>query len=113
MAQLPLIFPELLLALGALVLLLVGVYSGERSYFTVTGLAIALILATGLVIIISPKVGIFGGNALILDGFSRYMKILMLVGALFALIMSVGFAKAEKFAKFEFPVLVLLSLIHI
>lgn len=109
MAQLPLIFPELLLALGALVLLLVGVYSGERSYFTVTGLAIALILATGLVIIISPKVGIFGGNALILDGFSRYMKILMLVGALFALIMSVGFAKAEKFAKFEFPVLVLLA----
>lgn len=109
MAQLPLIFPELLLALGALVLLLVGVYSGERSYFTVTGLAIALILATGLVIIISPKVGIFGGNAFILDGFSRYMKILMLVGALFALIMSVGFAKAEKFAKFEFPVLVLLA----
>lgn len=109
MAQLPLIFPELLLALGALVLLLVGVYSGERSYFTVTGLAIALILATGLVIIISPKVGIFGGNALLLDGFSRYMKILMLVGALFALIMSVGFAKAEKFAKFEFPVLVLLA----
>lgn len=109
MAQLPLIFPELLLALGALVLLLVGVYSGERSYFTVTGLAIALILATGLVIIISPKVGIFGGNALVLDGFSRYMKILMLVGALFALIMSVGFAKAEKFAKFEFPVLVLLA----
>ena len=109
MAQLPLIFPELLLALGALVLLLVGVYSGERSYFTVTGLAIALILATGLVIIISPKVGIFSGNALILDGFSRYMKILMLVGALFALIMSVGFAKAEKFAKFEFPVLVLLA----
>lgn len=109
MAQLPLIFPELLLTLGALVLLLVGVYSGERSYFTVTGLAIALILATGLVIIISPKVGIFGGNALILDGFSRYMKILMLVGALFALIMSVGFAKAEKFAKFEFPVLVLLA----
>lgn len=109
MAQLPLIFPELLLALGALVLLLVGVYSSERSYFTVTGLAIALILATGLVIIISPKVGIFGGNALILDGFSRYMKILMLVGALFALIMSVGFAKAEKFAKFEFPVLVLLA----
>ena len=109
MAQLPLIFPELLLALGALVLLLVGVYSGERSYFTVTGLAIALILATGLVIIISPKVGIFGGNALILDGFSRYMKILMVVGALFALIMSVGFAKAEKFAKFEFPVLVLLA----
>lgn len=109
MAQLPLIFPELLLALGALVLLLVGVYSGERSYFTVTGLAIALILATSLVIIISPKVGVFGGNALILDGFSRYMKILMLVGALFALIMSVGFAKAEKFAKFEFPVLVLLA----
>lgn len=109
MAQLPLIFPELLLALGALVLLLVGVYSGERSYFTVTGLAIALILATGLVIIISPKDGIFCGNALILDGFSRYMKILMLVGVLFALIMSVGFAKAEKFAKFEFPVLVLLA----
>ncbi|WP_375617264.1 proton-conducting transporter membrane subunit, partial [Bartonella sp. AP58NXGY] len=37
------------------------------------------------------------------------MKILTLIGALFALIMSVGFANAQKFNIFEFPVLVLLA----
>jgi NADH-quinone oxidoreductase subunit N len=37
------------------------------------------------------------------------MKFLTFVGAILTLIMSVGFAKAEKFDKFEFPVLILLA----
>ncbi|MHC5307308.1 NADH-quinone oxidoreductase subunit NuoN [Bartonella sp. LJL80] len=109
MAQLSLIFPELLVALGALVLLLIGVYSGSRSYITITGLAIAVLVATIIVILVFPKDGFFYNNALIIDPFSRYMKVLTLIGALFALIMSVGFARAEKFDKFEFPVLALLA----
>ena len=37
------------------------------------------------------------------------MKILTLVGSVVTLVMSVGFAKAEKFDKFEFPVLIMLA----
>ncbi|MGO8655971.1 NADH-quinone oxidoreductase subunit N, partial [Rhizobium ruizarguesonis] len=39
--------PELILAVGALVLLMVGVFSGERSGLVVTGLALVLLLASG------------------------------------------------------------------
>ncbi|WP_413154676.1 NADH-quinone oxidoreductase subunit NuoN [Bartonella sp. cb54] len=108
-AQLVLIFPEILIALGGVALLLIGVYSSARSYLTVTGLAIALLVATIVIIIVFPKSGLFQTNALIIDAFSRYMKILTLIGALFALIMSVGFTCAQKFDIFEFPVLVLLA----
>ena len=43
------------------------------------------------------------------DPFSRFMKVLALIGSAVTLVMSLGFAKAEKFDKFEFPVLILLS----
>ncbi|PIT69374.1 NADH-quinone oxidoreductase subunit NuoN [Bartonella tribocorum] len=107
--QLVLILPEILIALGAVVLLMIGVYSSARASLTVTGLAMALLVATIIILIIFPKSGLFQTNALIIDSFSRYMKILMLIGALFSLIMSVGFANAQKFNIFEFPVLVLLA----
>ncbi|WP_175868811.1 NADH-quinone oxidoreductase subunit NuoN [Bartonella gabonensis] len=107
--QLVLILPEILIALGGVVLLLVGVYSNARASFTVTGLAMALLVATIIILVVFPKSGSFQTNALIIDSFSRYMKILMLIGTLFSLIMSVGFANAQKFNIFEFPVLVLFA----
>ncbi|MBX4335783.1 NADH-quinone oxidoreductase subunit NuoN [Bartonella raoultii] len=108
-AQLVLILPEILIALGGVVLLLIGVYSKARASLTVTGLAIALFVATIVIIIIFPKNGLFQTNALIIDSFGRYMKILTLIGALFALIMSVNFTSVQKFDIFEFPVLVLFA----
>ncbi|MCZ2204299.1 NADH-quinone oxidoreductase subunit NuoN [Bartonella sp. A05] len=108
-AQLVLILPEMLIALGGLVLLLIGAYSSARSYLTVTGLAIALLVAIIIIMIIFPKSGFFCIDALIIDSFSSYMKILTLIGALFALIMSVDFSCSQKFGIFEFPVLVLLA----
>ncbi|WP_336294358.1 NADH-quinone oxidoreductase subunit NuoN [Bartonella sp. CB169] len=108
-AQLVLIFPEVLIALGGILLLLIGVYSRARASLTVTGLAIALLVATIVIIMVFPKSGLFQTNALIIDSFGRYMKILTLIGALFALIMSVGFTSYHNFDIFEFPVLVLLA----
>lgn len=109
MTQLVLILPEILIALGGVVLLLIGVYSNARPFLTVTGLAIALLVATIIIIIVFPKSGLFQSNALIIDSFGHYMKILTLVGALFSLIMSVNFTSSQKFDIFEFPVLVLFA----
>ena len=49
------------------------------------------------------------GGAFIQDGFSVFMKTLTLIGSIVALAMSVGFARAEKFDRFEFPILILLA----
>src|SRR5690606_19525798 len=90
-------------------LLMVGVFSGERASSTVNGLAMALFLAVIAWIILFPADGSAFGGAFVSDPFSRLMKILTLVGAAVTLVMSVGFAKAEKFDKFEYPVLIMLS----
>jgi NADH-quinone oxidoreductase subunit N len=101
--------PELVLAVSAMALLMVGVFSGERANLTVTGLAIALLIAVTALVILFPAYGTAYDGAFISDPFSRLMKILVLIGSLVSLVMSVGFAKAERFEKFEFPVLIMLA----
>ena len=101
--------PELILAAGALALLMIGVFSGERANTTVTGLAIALLLgAAGWMIVFVGDGNAFGG-AFVSDPFARLMKLLTLAGSVVTLVMSVGFARQERFDKFEYPVLVVLS----
>src|SRR5690606_10476225 len=90
-------------------LLMVGVFSGERASSTVNGLAMALFLAVIAWIILFPADGSAFGGVFFSDPFSRLMKILTLVGAAATLVMFVGFAKAEKFDKFEYPVLIMLA----
>jgi NADH-quinone oxidoreductase subunit N len=101
--------PELILAVGAMVLLMVGVFSGERANSTVTGLAVAVLIATGAWMLFFTGDGQAFGGAFVSDPFGRFMKVLTLIGSVLTLIMSVGFAKAEKFDKFEYPVLIMLA----
>ncbi|WP_432288088.1 NADH-quinone oxidoreductase subunit NuoN [Aminobacter sp. BA135] len=109
LSSLSLSAPELIIVLGALALLMIGVFSGERANSTVTGLAVALLVAAGAWMLVFGHDGAGYGTAFVSDAFARFMKFLTLLGAAVTLIMSVGFAKAEKFDKFEFPVLVLLA----
>ncbi|WP_309084884.1 NADH-quinone oxidoreductase subunit NuoN [Chelativorans sp.] len=108
-SSLALAVPEVALAVGAMVLLMIGVFSGERGNTTVMGLSVALFLAAIAWIVIFPADGEAFDGAFISDPFSRFMKLLTLVGSVVTLVMSVGFAKAEKFDKFEYPVLIMLS----
>lgn len=109
LAHLTLAAPEVLLAVSALALLLIGVFSGEKATTLVNGLAVAVLIAALALVILFPSNGTAFGGALANDAFARFMKSLTLIGSIVALIMSVGFAKADKFDKFEFPVLIVIS----
>ena len=106
--SLSLITPELIVALGAMVLLMIGVYSGERATTTVNGLAVAILIGAAAWMFLMTGEGSAFGSAFVQDPFAVFMKLLALIGSAVTLVMSVGFAKAEKFDKFEFPVLILL-----
>ena len=108
-SSLILIAPELILAVGAMALLMIGVFSGERANTTVTGLATALLLGAGAWMMVFVGDGTAFNGAFVSDPFARLMKLLTLGGSVLTLIMSVGFAREEKFDKFEYPVLVVLS----
>jgi NADH-quinone oxidoreductase subunit N len=109
-ASLTVATPELIVAIGAIILLMLGVFSkSENISRTITSLA-ALVLLTALVAIhFVPVDGRAFGGAFVTDSFARFMKALVLTGALITLLMSANFAKSEGLDKFEFPVLVLLS----
>jgi NADH-quinone oxidoreductase subunit N len=107
--NLTLIAPELILAIGAMALLMIGVYSGERANTLVTGLAVAILIGAGAWMLLIGDQGEAFAGAFVVDPFARFMKVLTLVGSVVTLAMSVGFAREEKFDKFEYPVLILLS----
>ena len=108
--SLTLAIPELILAIGAMLLLMIGVFApAERANSTVTGLAVAVLIgALGWMLLMGGQGEAFG-RAFVQDGFSVFMKTLTLIGSIVALAMSVGFARAEKFDRFEFPILILLA----
>jgi NADH-quinone oxidoreductase subunit N len=107
--SLQLSMPEIILAVGALALLMVGVFSGDKSAPMVTGLAILLMTVAGLWLIFMTGNGEAYGGAFLVDPFSRFMKVLALIGSVVAMIMSIGQAKAHNLDHFEFPVLLVLA----
>lgn len=101
--------PEILLAVGAMALLMYGVFTGERSARAVAMGAMALILVAFLILLVRPTYGVTFGGAYVLDPFARLMKLLALTGSGFAILMSLDFARREKFDRFEYPVLIVLA----
>ncbi|MEQ1942916.1 NADH-quinone oxidoreductase subunit NuoN [Mesorhizobium sp. VNQ89] len=108
-SSLSLLTPELILAVGSMVLLMIGAYSGERSYGVVNALAVLLIVVAGGWLLFATGDGQAFGGAFVSDSFARFMKVLTLVGSAATLIMSTGFAREQNFDKFEYPILVLLA----
>ena len=102
--------PEVILAIGSMALLMIGVFTAkERSNAIVTGLSVALLLAAlGWMALVAPQ-GLAFDGAFVQDSFAAFMKALTLLGALVALFMAVGFAREERFDRFEFPILIVLS----
>ncbi|SIP97549.1 NADH dehydrogenase subunit N [Rhizobium sp. RU20A] len=101
--------PELILAVGALILLMIGVFSGEKSTSTVTGLAVAVLIIAGLWLVLRTGEGLAYNGAFVSDAFAKFMKVLALIGSITALVMTVGHARSEQIDRFEFPVLVVLA----
>jgi len=100
--------PELWLALGAMALLMVGVFTSENSASSqVTGLALAIIGAALIWLFTMSERGDAMNGAFILDDFAWFMKILVLIGSGLAIIMSVNFMRRENIMNFEYPVLIL------
>jgi NADH-quinone oxidoreductase subunit N len=102
--------PELILAVGAVGLVLVGAIRGKDSDGLVTELAVGLLCVAIAVIFLGTKTNaVVFHDAFIDDGFGRFMKVLTLAGSLVTLVISQEFLAHEKLDKFEFPILILLA----
>ena len=103
--------PEIILALGAIAMVLVGAIQRERSARLLEGAALVL-LAVALVLVLSGtgKLLTFNGG-FIVDGFARFMKVLTLTGAGAAILLASSPLRRDGVMRFEFPVLVVLATI--
>ncbi|MDQ0507027.1 NADH-quinone oxidoreductase subunit NuoN [Xanthobacter agilis] len=104
------VLPELVLAVSAIVLILIGAVRGEGAANFITGLAIAVLAAAGVLVLLGPggETVAFNGS-LVIDPFGRFMKALAIFGAMVALIMAVDWQNREKLARFEYAVLFVIA----
>ena len=107
--QLSVTLPELTLALGAMVLLLVGVSAREEQPDVILWLAVLILALAAFFVLQGSGTTTLFGDSFIVDPFARVMKLLTLTGAAVTLTMSVDYWQAAGQLKFEFPVLVLLA----
>lgn len=108
--QLQPVLPELVLAVGAMALLMLGAYRGQRATGLVNGLAVVLLAVTGILELTLPsgRLSTFGGS-FIVDDFARYLKVLALLGSIATLVLSVEFLSHPSRRIFEYPIIVALS----
>ena len=103
------LLPEIILLIGALVLLCYGAFYEARTQVAqnIGWISVGLMLAAGFFVWQTggqPRT-LFDGN-LIVDDFGRFMKLLVLTGSVGALILSFNFMKDHNMMSFEYPVLV-------
>jgi NADH-quinone oxidoreductase subunit N len=112
-AQIPWLLPalpELMLAAGAMLLLMAGVFRSGKASRGIDWTAILLLVATGAVVVWLPagRLVTFGGS-FVLDDFARFLKLLALTGSAAAILMSFDYLARGKQQRFEYSILILLS----
>jgi NADH-quinone oxidoreductase subunit N len=100
--------PEIALSLVAMAILLFGVLRREDTFFLSSMFALGGFLLAALLVLTSVR-GVGFHGQFITDAFSSFMKILILAGASLSLILSLDYNRHHHIARFEFPVLMVLS----
>jgi NADH-quinone oxidoreductase subunit N len=104
------VLPEIALACGAMLMLMLGAVAGEGSARFVNGLCVLLLIAVGGLVLWLPagRLVMFGGS-FVVDDYARFLKMLTLAGSAGALTLSLDYLTLEKQQKFEYGALFLLA----
>ena len=106
--------PEIIIAVGAMALLMFGVFRKATAGddFTTGWLAIGVLLIAAVLVAIAPaeRQVLFEG-AFITDAFSRFMKLLVIGGAVLVIIMSFHDLERMRLLSFEYAVLLMLAVL--
>ncbi len=106
--------PEIIVAVGAMVLLMLGAFGravpGRDVAANVFAVGV-LLLAAGFVAVAPAERAVLFDGAFIADDFARFMKLLVLAGSALVLIMSVGNLSRLALLSYEYTVLLLLAVL--
>ena len=109
--NLNILIPEIFLSLSIFSILMIGVFL-KKSFNIIFNLSSLIIIVTIAIIISSPnsEKKIFL-ESFTRDAFSNYFKVLILLSSLFVLNSSKNFIVENKLDKFEYPIIILLSIL--
>ena len=102
--------PEIFMAIAAMVLLLLGVFAEKISSSVLTWLALAVMIVAGALVLHTVPATAFS-NLFLVNPFTTFAKLLMLLGAGLTSLMINTWAQREGTARNELPVLVLFATI--
>ena len=104
------VLPEIVLAVGAMALLMLGAFRGEQTAVAVNWLAILLLVAAGAIIALAARRHARDLRRQLRGrSFARFLKLLALTGSAVAILMSLDYLAREQQQKFEYAILILLS----
>ena len=109
--NLNILLPEIFLAICIMTILMIGVFN-KNSYNLVTKLSLIIILLTTFILFNKEiyTIKIFS-EIFISNPFTTFIKILLLVAGFFVLNSSQQFIKDNKIDKFEYPIIILISIL--
>ena len=103
-------YPEMILAAGAIALLMIGAFGGTQGNSDRAGwLAILALAATGVAVAMQTGTERAFNDAVMSDNFARFVKLLVLSGSAVAILLSMDDLRRAKADRFEIPVLILLA----
>ena len=100
--------PEATLAVGGLVLLMVGAFVGEKSTRFVSSLAVLLLIVATALAVTGPLGQAFNG-AYVADPLAVYGKAVIFLSSAVAIVLGDGWMRRTRIARFEYPVLIVLA----
>ena len=110
-ANLDIMLPEIFLSLSIFSILMIGVFV-KNSFNLIFNLTSLIIIITISIILTNPndteKIFL---DSFTRDSFSNYFKILILLSSFFVLNSSKNFIIDNKLDKFEYPIIILLSIL--
>jgi NADH-quinone oxidoreductase subunit N len=102
--------PELFLAIAAMAMLMLGVFRKDSNAGPIMWLGAAVLFAALVLLWLAPQGQGFAFNGLFIsDAFARFMKSLVLIGAIGAIVLSLRYVEEQGMNRFEFPVLLVLA----
>jgi NADH-quinone oxidoreductase subunit N len=100
--------PELILSVGALVLLGLGAYLGEKATRLISSLAGLVLVAGAAAAIVGPQGTAFNGG-FVQDGAAVYAKVVIYLISAVGILLGDPWLKRVKNHRFEYPVLIVLA----
>ncbi len=100
--------PEVVLVIGALLVLVLGAFAGPKATGALTMLSGAVLVGAAFAAALGPQGSVFHGS-FVMDQTAAYSKVAINIAAAFAVVLGYGWLKRTNQPKFEYPVLIMLA----